>query len=126
MFRASIAKSYRNPSLLENFEALPLRVVPPPPPGFPQAFTMFGNPNLQPEEMLSYELGYQTLLFGRLRMTLDLFYNELDEVILLADPVFAAVSPPLPPAQIGSQYGVSANLLYGFGHIMALGRMALR
>jgi iron complex outermembrane receptor protein len=103
-FRASVAKSYRNPSLLENFEALTLRVDPPPPPGRSPSFTIFGNRNLKPEEMLSYELGYQTLMFERLRLRLDLFYNELDALIALAEPVFGRVSPLLPPVPIGTQY----------------------
>ena len=54
--------------------------------------------------MLSYELGYQTLLFERLRVRLDLFYNELDALIALAQPVFGRISPRLSPVQIGSQY----------------------
>ena len=39
-FRVSVAKSYRNPTLLENFEALSLRIDPPPPPGRSQTFTI--------------------------------------------------------------------------------------
>ncbi len=113
-FRVSVAKAYRNPSFLENFEALPLRVVPPPAPSLPQTFTIFGNTNLKPEEMLSYEFGYQTLLFERLRARLDLFYNELDAVISLAEPVFASVSPLLPPVQIGTQFiNLSDSQIFG-------------
>ena len=109
-FRASVAKSYRNPSLLENFEDLTLRVDPPPPPGRSPTFSILGNPRLKPEEMLSYELGYQTLLFERIRVRLDLFYNELDALIALAQPVFGRISPFLPPVQIGSQYANVADV----------------
>jgi iron complex outermembrane receptor protein len=112
-FRIAIAKAYRNPSFLENFEALALRVLSPGPPPLPQTFTVFGNTNLKPEEMLSYEFGYQTLLFERLRVRLELFYNELERVIA-ARPVFATVSPRLPSVQIGSQFvNLSDSKIYG-------------
>jgi iron complex outermembrane recepter protein len=113
-FRVSIARAYRNPSFLENFEMLPLRVLPPPPPSLPQTFTVFGNTDLKPAEMLSYEFGYQTLLFERLRVRLELFYNDLDKVIVLEQPVFATISPRLPPVQIGSQFVNSGDAqIYG-------------
>jgi outer membrane receptor protein involved in Fe transport len=113
-FRVAIAKAYRNPSLLENFESLAIKVDPPPPPGLPQTFTIFGNMHLKPEEMLSYEFGYQTLLFERLRLRLELFYNDVDRLIFLGEPVLAMVSPRLPPVQIGSQYvNVNDGEIYG-------------
>jgi outer membrane receptor for ferrienterochelin and colicin len=96
-FRLSVARALRNPALLENFEMLVLNQVPPifrpfaiPP---PPTFTIRGNTELDPEEMLSYELGYQTLLFERLRVRLDLFYNRLDRLIIQVQPIFSQVSP---------------------------------
>ena len=74
-FRASISRAIRNPSILENFVNLavlsPLGTV-----------TVLGDRDLKPEEMVSYELGYQTLLFERLKARVDLFYNHLDDLTL--------------------------------------------
>lgn len=80
-FRISVAKAFRNPSLLENFEAVRFQIPAPPQPSQPQTIAVLGNTALRPEEMLSYEVGYQTLLFERLRVRIDLFYNQLDQLI---------------------------------------------
>ncbi len=103
-FRVSVAKAFRNPSVLENFELLPLKILPPPPPPLPQTFTILGNRDLAPEEMLSYEVGYQTVIFERLRARLDLFYNQLERAIALQRRIFSNLSPRLPPIQTGSQW----------------------
>jgi iron complex outermembrane receptor protein len=73
-FRASISRAFRNPSVLENFINFGALT------GFlpPNDVVMIrGNKNLDPEEITSYELGYQTLLFKRLKARVDLFYNDL-------------------------------------------------
>lgn len=80
IFRASIARAYRNPSIIENFvnfgifgstancgqPHLELRVC--------------GNRNFDAEEITSYELGYQFLIPKQLTATIDLFYNRLDHM----------------------------------------------
>jgi iron complex outermembrane receptor protein len=71
-FRASISRAFQSPSILENF--VNFGVIGP---GGIVA-TIRGNRNLDPEEIISYELGYQTLFFERrLRARMDLFYNDL-------------------------------------------------
>lgn len=74
-FRASVSRAFRNPSVIENF--VNLEVLSPFGP-----VTVEGNRRLKPEEVTSYELGYQTLLFDRLKARLDLFYNQLDKMTL--------------------------------------------
>lgn len=69
-FRASISRAFRNPSVLENF--VNFGAVSP-----PFVVTIRGNKNLDPEEITSYEFGYQVLLYRRLRARVDLFYNDL-------------------------------------------------
>lgn len=57
--------------------------------------SILGNRNVKPEEITSYELGYQTLLwdstplFNRLDARIDLFYNRLDRVSTGLTPVSA-------------------------------------
>ena len=68
-FRASVSRAYRNPSIVENFVNLTVGPV-----------TVRGSRDLPAEEVIAYELGYQTLLFKRLKARIDLFYNQLDKV----------------------------------------------
>lgn len=70
-FRASVSRAFRNPSVVENFVNLGVGPV-----------TVKGSRGLEPEEITSYELGYQTLLFQRLKARIDLFYNKLDKLSL--------------------------------------------
>ena len=42
-----------------------------------------GNEHLDPEEMTAYELGYRTTLLNRLGLNLELYYNDLNDVIEL-------------------------------------------
>jgi outer membrane receptor protein involved in Fe transport len=43
--------------------------------------TVLGNKKLDPEKMTAFELGYQTTLFNKLWLNLELYYNDLDDVI---------------------------------------------
>jgi len=113
-FRLSIARAIRNPSFVETFEALTQKILPPLPSPLPQTFTTLGNMDLHPEEMLSYEAGYQALLFERLRVRIDLFYNQLDQLIGARRPIFSTISPLLPPLQTGVQYvNVGDGTIFG-------------
>jgi iron complex outermembrane recepter protein len=76
-FRASISRAFRSPSVLENFINFGVVTGLPPP---ADVVIIRGNKNLDPEEITSYELGYQTLLFQRLKARVDLFYNQLDKM----------------------------------------------
>jgi len=60
-------------------------LVPPPCP-----FPVKGNNNLDPEQIISYEAGYQGWFFKhRLRGRLDLFFNHLSDLIRSAGGTFA-------------------------------------
>ena len=76
-FRASVSRAFRNPSVVENFVKLAVR------PGVgPELVVVKGSRGLEPEEITSYEFGYQTVLFERLKARIDLFYNKLDKLSL--------------------------------------------
>jgi len=76
-FRASISRAFRNPSVLENFVDFGAITGFAPP---ADVITILGNRNLDPEEITSYEVGYQTVLFKRLRGRVDFFYNRLSRM----------------------------------------------
>jgi iron complex outermembrane receptor protein len=76
--RFSVGRAVRNPSVFETFLTLASRDPPPAPQGF--TIRTLGNPDLRPEEMLAYEVGYQVLLLERLRLRFELFYYQLDQL----------------------------------------------
>lgn len=73
--RVSVAQAFRNPTLLESY----LQSATPTPP-----FTLIGvgNPDLKPEGVTSYEVGYRTTLTQRVTVGLNLFYNEYSDLII--------------------------------------------
>ena len=78
--RASIAVAYRPPTLFETHERLIGTTFP----GTPFAIItpINGSANLAPEQMISYELGYQGwFLKHRLRVRADAFYNHISDLI---------------------------------------------
>ncbi|WP_336099087.1 TonB-dependent receptor plug domain-containing protein [Roseovarius sp. CH_XMU1461] len=60
--RASVGTGYRAPSLYERFSA-------------------FGDPSLQPEHSLSYELGVEKTFVGRGSIKATLFYTDVEDLI---------------------------------------------
>lgn len=83
IFRASVARAFRNPSFVESY--LDLFIDEP-----PVTITSRGDTDLDAEEMTSFEVGYQTrLLASRLEFKIDTFYNILDQIIELRQ-----VEPP--------------------------------
>ena len=81
-FRTSASVSYRPPSLLES-RALSFQTFFSTPP----AFIVSGSPNLTPEQIVSYEAGYQGwFLNHRLQIRGDVFFNHLSNFISSATP----------------------------------------
>lgn len=78
-FRASVSTAFRNPSIVENFFDVDIPTGLPPP--APATVKILGNTDLDSEQIISFELGYQAFLFERLKARVDLFYNYVDELI---------------------------------------------
>ena len=74
--RAQASVGYRPPTLFESYQDT--RITPlVPNPFFPISNPILGSQNLEPEKILSYELGYQGWFFRhRVRVRADLFYNR--------------------------------------------------
>jgi iron complex outermembrane receptor protein len=78
-FRLSGSVAYRPPTLFEN--NLDLLFLPTVPPLF-APFPLVGSDTLGPEQIISYEIGYQGWwLKHRLRTRLDVFFNHLSDLI---------------------------------------------
>ncbi len=88
IFRASVARAFRNPSFVESFLDL----------NIDGAVIATGNRDVDAEEMTSFELGYQTkFMENRLQFKVDTFYNVVDEIIEFRQPDFNPIPPPPPP-----------------------------
>jgi iron complex outermembrane receptor protein len=74
--RAQASVGYRPPTLFESYEDARINPLVPNP-FFPVTNPILGSRNLEPERILSYELGYQGWFFRhRVRVRADLFYNR--------------------------------------------------
>ena len=85
-FRVSASVAYRPPTLFETHADLrTVTTVPtglPVPPTFTATTALNGAPNLDPEQIISYEAGYQGwFLKHRLRLRADLFFNHLSDLV---------------------------------------------
>ncbi len=103
-FRASVSRAFRNPSVIENFLNFVVLPAPTTFPGF--MVTALGDRNLKSEEITSFELGYQTLFFEKLKARIDLFYNLLDHMRL--GPVAPKGCGPFCPLSVISTGGAGS------------------
>lgn len=77
--RLSGSVAYRTPTLVETFQQISTTFTPF---GFSTTSTLFGNRNLAPEQIVSYEAGYQGWYFAhRVRLRADVFYNQVSDLI---------------------------------------------
>lgn len=81
-FRLAGSVAYRPPTLIENFlDARASTTLPPSLPS-PPPTSIGGSVNLQPEQIISYEAGYQGwFLKHRLRLRVDAFFNHISDLI---------------------------------------------
>ena len=78
-FRVSGSVAYRPPTLLEKKSAQQAMTNPPLP---PSTTNILGGQDLSPEQIVSYELGYQGwYLNHRLRLRTDAFFNHITDLI---------------------------------------------
>lgn len=78
-FRLSGSVAYRSPTLVETFQEISTTISLF---GVSNTATLFGNKNLGPEQIVSYEAGYQGWYFAhRVRLRADMFYNRLSDLI---------------------------------------------
>jgi iron complex outermembrane receptor protein len=79
--RAQASVAYRPPTLFETFEDARLSPLVPNP-FLSSTNFILGSPNLDPEQILSYEIGYQGWFYRhRLRLRADFFFNRISNLI---------------------------------------------
>jgi iron complex outermembrane receptor protein len=81
-FHVTMAVGYRPPTLFEtHVDTRNLITLPPPVPS-PPVNVFRGSTNLAPEEIVSYEVGYQGWFFKhRVRLRTNLFFNHISNLI---------------------------------------------
>lgn len=80
-FRAQVSVGYRPPTLFETYQDVRLNPLVPNP-LLPSSSRILGSRNLHPEEILSYEVGYQGWFYRhRLRLRADAFFNRTSDLI---------------------------------------------
>jgi len=89
---AAVTRGVRTPSVVEGIDFGSFVVGPPEPGpgGQPFAPRIFGNPSLEAETLLAYEIGYRAQPNRRVAIDLAAFYNDYSEVI---DFRLAALEP---------------------------------
>ena len=110
-FRVSFNRAFRAPSFINNniqtaiLNQVDLRALAPLPSLSPFTFpiTAIGNPDLKPETMTAYEIGYTGVVGNRASVTASLYWNNTKNGIYFTPVnVYTALNPPpgwpLPPA----------------------------
>lgn len=72
IFRTSIGGGYRVPNLRERYYVFDHSNL---------GYKVMGNPDLQPETSTSYQVGYQGQLSDAINLTINGFYNDIDNLI---------------------------------------------
>jgi len=86
-FRLGFSVAYRPPTLNESHFDARVQTTLPPPILSPPIFVTHGSTNLGPEQIESYEAGYQGWYFRhRLSVRANVFYNHLSDLILPVNP----------------------------------------
>ena len=103
----SISRAVRTPSGAES----DIRLNPAPPVPIPPGFlTIHGNPNMESEKLIAYELGYRVQPIDQLKLDLTGFYNDYDDLRTLEPLVPGPVSPTIVENKLfGETYGVELS-----------------
>ena len=119
-FWAAVSRAVRTPSRIDFDSIVNLEVIPPMPPlsPVPVLISSLGNPQLQSEDLLAYELGYRIEITRRLSFDAAAFYNDYDNLIAATSVTRSFVPVPVPHALVastdvnagaGHTYGVEAS-----------------
>lgn len=103
----SISRAVRTPSEAES----DIRLNPAPPVPIPPGFlTIHGNPNMESETLIAYELGYRVQPISQLKLDLTGFYNDYDDLRTLEPLAPGPVSPSIVENKLsGETYGVEVS-----------------
>jgi iron complex outermembrane recepter protein len=91
----AVSKAHRTPDLFESGARLNVGAFQPGPQSPVMQLAMMGRPGLEPERMVSYEVGYRTEIASRLSFDVATFYSIYDNLI-----DFVAGAPMFEPTPV--------------------------
>ena len=95
---AAVSRAVRTPSRQELDGRGNLQVFPPFPPNpLPTLVSTFGNPGLESENLIAYELGYRVELTRKCSLDATAFFNQYDRLIVPMAGTFVPLEPGLLP-----------------------------
>ncbi len=105
---AAVSRAVRTPSIAETS----IRLNPAPPAPIPPGrLTINGNPAMDSEKLVAYELGYRVQPIDQLKFDLALFYNDYDQLRTLEPIRPGPVSPSLVANNLeGHTYGAETTV----------------
>ena len=110
--------AYRPPTMFESFALNQAVITLPPPAISPPPTVARGSSNLDPERIISYELGYQGWFWAhRLRLRANLFFNHITDlinVITVSPGVASYINIPGQADIYGGEVGMEALLTQWF------------
>lgn len=109
---AAVSRAVRTPSWSDLHTLVNLEGIPPNPPfsPFPVLITSTGNPSLDSEKLISYELGYRVELAKHVSFDLTGFYDQYSDLMAGGPFVVTSYPPFTPYVQMNSTEG---NLDHG-------------
>jgi iron complex outermembrane receptor protein len=118
---ASVSRAVRTPSRSELDERVNFQVLPPTATIPPTLVSLFGNPGLESEELLAYELGYRVKPVKQCSLDVAGFYNDYDRLIsgaagapqlVTGPPMYVLVPTSNENAGTAKSYGVELSGRY--------------
>jgi iron complex outermembrane receptor protein len=104
---ASVARAVRTPSRAESDIVLNPAPPVPLPPG---TITIFGNPEMNSETLVAYEVGYRVQPIDQVKFDLTAFYNDYDDLRTLEPTMAGPVSPSIVSNRLfGESYGAEIS-----------------
>lgn len=111
-FRAEVTQAYRPPTIFET-QTVSQSVTTIPGVPFPLNATLQGSQNLTPEQITSFDIGYQGwYLKHRLRLRADVFFNHISDLVGQFQ-ITPAAPPFLPPGSFTFQNRGEADIYGG-------------
>ncbi len=113
--RVSAGSAFRSPTFVESYAYINNS-------SFFPGITFTGNKDLRPEKINSYELGYQMPLFERVKGKIDLFYNELSDLIAetttMGVPIQSTYVNSGDAIALGGEMGVDIDIAKGLSGLL--------
>ncbi len=97
---AAIARAVRTPSRGDHYIRVNSRVIPGAPGTPPTIIGLLGNPDVESERLISYELGWRGQLSERLGLDLTVFYKDYDKLRSLEPGTPFFETQPAPPHRV--------------------------